>query len=110
MRFQMFKKAPIPTALRNAVMAKNDCCVACGTWDAEECGHLISEINGGPMILENLVRMCGHCNRRLHDKNVAFKVYAPYATSPALITSRRAYWARYCGAANMKGIKPYRPI
>ena len=69
----MFKKARIPAALRNAVMAKNDCCVACGTWDAEECGHLISEVNGGPMILENLVRMCGHCNRRLHDKNVAFK-------------------------------------
>ena len=105
------KKASIPAATRATVFAKHSCCVACGTWDADECGHIVAESNGGTVEESNLVRLCGSCNRTQASADVAFASFASYTLDPALVTSRRAYWAKYCGAARGKAkIKPYKAL
>jgi len=104
----MTTKARIPASIRTATFARFDCCAACGTWDADECGHLIAEANGGAMVEENFVRLCGRCNRLQGKVNVAFAAFATYTESRATIESRRAYWARYCKSAAIA--KPYRPL
>ena len=104
----MTTKARIPASIRTATFARFDCCAACGTWDADECGHLIAEANGGAMVAENFVRLCGRCNRLQGVATVAFAAYAAYTESRATIESRRAHWAKYCKAAAIA--KPYRPI
>jgi hypothetical protein len=106
----MTKKARIPAAIKRHVMSAFTCCAACGTWDADECGHLISEANGGAMVPENFVRLCGRCNRLQGRANVAFRAFAPYTESRAEIESRRAYWAKYCKAAAAGIANPYRPL
>lgn len=103
-------KARIPAAIKAYVMSTYPCCVACGTWDADECGHLIAEANGGAMVPENFVRLCGSCNRMQGTASVRFKEYATYSESPAEIRSRRAYWARYVKAAAVGIAKPYKPL
>ena len=104
----MSKKARIPAAIRNTIFARHACCVACGTWDADECGHIVAEANGGAMVVENFIRLCGACNRLQGTASVKIAAYATYTEAPALITSRRAHWAKYCRAAHITGIKPYR--
>jgi hypothetical protein len=103
------RKATIPAATRATVFAKHDSCVACGTWDADECGHLIAESNGGSVDAVNLVRLCSACNRAQASANVVFGTFATFSLEPALVTSRRAYWAKYCGAARgTVKVKAYR--
>jgi HNH endonuclease len=103
-------KARIPAAIKAHVFASFDCCAACGTWDADECGHLVAESKGGAMVKENFVRLCGSCNRMQGTAQVVFAAYAAYTESPAMITSRRAYWARYVKAAAVGIAKPYKPV
>lgn len=106
----MSKKASIPAAIRAHVMATYDCCVACGTWDADECGHIVAESTGGAMVASNFVRLCGSCNRVQGNVSVVFAEFAEYTESRALVVSRRAYWSRYCSAARGTAkIKGYRP-
>lgn len=106
----MSTKSRIPSKIRNHVFASFDSCAACGTWDADECGHIVAEAMGGAMIPENFVRLCGACNRLQGTATVAFATFASYTLEPALVKSRRAHWAKYCRAAqsNMK-IRAYRP-
>lgn len=106
----MAKKSHIPAKIRNAVFARFDCCVACGTWDADACGHLVAEANGGAMVAENFVRLCNRCNQLQGTATAAFRAYATYTESRAEIESRRAYWAKYCRAAAAGIAKPYRPL
>lgn len=107
----MSKKATIPAATKAQVFAANNCCVACGTWDADECGHLVAEANGGTVDASNLVRLCGSCNRVQATANVAFAEFATLTLEPALVISRRAYWAKYTSAARGSArIKAYRPV
>lgn len=106
----MTKKATIPAEIKNHVFSTFECCVACGTWDADECGHLIAESTGGAMVKENFVRLCGSCNRVQGTVNIRFAAYAEYSESPAVIRSRRAYWAKYCGQSRGTiKVKPYNP-
>lgn len=106
----MSKKARITAAVKAQVFAAHTCCAACGTWDADECGHLVAEANGGEATASNLVRLCGNCNRAQGIASVVFAEFASYTESRALVTSRRAYWAKYCNAARgATRIKPYRP-
>ena len=104
----MSKKASIPAAIRAAVMTRFTCCAACGTWDADECGHIVAESAGGQMSVDNFVRLCGSCNRKQANRSVVFGAFASYTESPALILSRRAYWEKYLGA--VKVAKPYKPV
>lgn len=107
----MTKKAHIPATVRAEVFARHNCCAACGTWDADECGHIVAESNGGETVAANLVRLCGSCNRTQANANVVFAEFASYTLEPALVMSRRAYWTKYCGAARGKAkIKAYRPV
>jgi len=103
----MSKKAYVPAAIRAHVMTQFSCCVACGTWDADACGHIVAESKGGKMEKENFVRLCHSCNSVQGSACVTFAAFASYTESAALIISRRAYWASYIGA--VKIAKPYRP-
>jgi hypothetical protein len=104
----MAKKAAIPAALRAEIFARFDCCAACGTWDADECGHIVAESNGGAMIVDNFIRLCGSCNRAQASCSVAFAAFATLTESRALVQTRRAYWKKYLGASKIA--KPYRPV
>ena len=84
----MAKKSRIPAKIRNEVFARFNCCAACGTWDAREAGHLVSEANGGAMVLENFVRLCDVCNKVQGTANVVFRAYAPYSEARAEIENR----------------------
>ena len=101
-------KARIPAAIKAAVFARFDCCAACGTWDADECGHIVAESKGGAMSLDNFVRLCGSCNRKQANRSVAFAAFATLTESRALVQTRRAYWEKYVGASKIA--KPYRPV
>ena len=105
----MAKKQRIPAAIKNNVFARFDACAACGTWDAFECGHIVSEANGGEMVAENFVLLCDRCNGAQGTADVVFAAFAELSESRALITSRRAYWAKYCAAAKVGKAKPYAP-
>ena len=109
-RITMSTKARIPAQIKAHVFAAFDCCAACGTWDADECGHIVAESKGGQMIAENFVRLCGSCNRKQANVNVVFAAFATITIEPAIIISRRAYWASYCSAASGKAkVKAYKP-
>jgi len=109
----MTKKAAIAPATRAIVLARHNCCVVCGTWDADECGHIIAEANGGEATESNLLRMCGRCNRVQGKKNVAFRAFASYTLEPAVVMSRRAAWAAYLQRAEHGSLgrmaQPFRP-
>ena len=104
-------KKSIPESLRQLVFAAQDCCVACGTWDAWEADHVIPESLGGATTLSNLVRKCDVCNKTKANAIVKFADFATYTESREMIEARRAYYQKYCRAARGKTkIKPYKPL
>jgi hypothetical protein len=74
-----YKKKSIPKSLRNNVWTKyiGDffygecyCCniqININTW---ECGHIISEKNGGNTVLTNLRPVCSQCNKSMGTENM----------------------------------------
>ncbi len=113
----MATKSRIPAAIRAHVMAAFAGCVACGSREANHCGHIVPESKGGAMVKENFVRLCESCNTTQGAVHVKFKAFAEpvaltatYGEALATIQTNRAYWARYCSAArgNVK-LKPYDP-
>lgn len=73
-------KTIIPKALRDTVFTtycksydNAQCFVGCGdkiTPFNFECGHVVSEHNGGKTTIENLRPVCGRCNRSMGTKNM----------------------------------------
>ena len=73
-------KEKIPLAVRNAVWGKyvgmsyNALCFCCNfepiTKVNYECGHIISEKNGGKIHLDNLRPICSACNKSVGSKNM----------------------------------------
>lgn len=74
-------KEKIPATIRNIVWNmyigtdnKKGMCLCCKTEDISfanfHCGHIISERNGGPLVVENLRPICGHCNSSIGTKNM----------------------------------------
>ncbi len=74
-------KAKIPSAVRkivwNIYIGKDKIVGKCLCCDAEdisninfECGHILSEKNGGEVNVENLRPICGHCNKSIGSKNM----------------------------------------
>lgn len=58
-------KEPIPTDLRWLVWERDDfTCVDCGTRRNLSIDHVIPEVSGGPMTLENLATRCKPCNSK----------------------------------------------
>lgn len=35
-----------------------------------ECAHIVSEFNGGPTAVNNLIPLCNHCNKSMSKRNV----------------------------------------
>ncbi len=73
--------ANIPSSLRHEVWKKYISynnrygkCFCCRTTVIEdsnfECGHIISNSNGGPIILKNLRPVCGQCNKSMGAMNM----------------------------------------
>jgi hypothetical protein len=113
----MSTKARIPASIKNAVMAAFAGCAACGSREANHCGHIVPESQGGAMIKENFVRLCEFCNTTQGAVHVRFKAYAApialdvtYGEALATLATRQAYWAAYCRAARGTiKLKPYDP-
>ena len=95
-------KAKIPAKIKTQVRATFSHCVCCGTWDAKDCGHIISEKRGGAMQAENFVLMCRDCNTALGDANCEFSAFAkPNDGAQAIVMSNRARWIAYANAARL---------
>ena len=100
-------KAYIPAHIRKAVEARFDCCVACGMWDADNVGHIVAEVHGGEMSVDNMIRLCGACNRAQGTATVVIGTYATRTESPSIIIPRRKAWKKYCAAAKDVKVKAY---
>jgi hypothetical protein len=78
---EKYKKSKIPYALKRVVWdrwigednAKSNC-LCCGLTIISQmnfsCGHIVSEINGGKLVPENLKPICHSCNSSIGTKNM----------------------------------------
>jgi hypothetical protein len=93
-------KLTISRKVKLAVRASYAGCVCCGTWDAFDTGHVVSEANGGSLDLVNLRLMCDRCNGALGSANAEFAGYAtPNDGTRAVVETNRAAWFSYCDQA-----------
>ena len=79
-KWELVKKEKIPATVRNIVWTnhigsiKNGKCWCCKIEDIStanfECGHIISEKNGGKITIDNLRPICGHCNKSIGTTNM----------------------------------------
>lgn len=93
----MSTKSRIPASIKAHVMSAFAGCVACGSREANHCGHIIPESQGGAMVIENFVRLCESCNTTQGAVHVRFKAYAEpmslsasYGEALATIQTNRA--------------------
>jgi len=100
-------KAYVPASIRKEIFARFDCCAACGTWDADQVGHIVAEANGGEMSANNMMRLCGSCNQAQGTATVIIGTYATRTESPSTILPRRKAWSKYCAAAKSMKVKAY---
>lgn len=113
----MASKSRVPASIKAYVMSAFPACVACGSREANHCGHIVPESHGGAMVKENFVRLCEICNTTQGAVHVRFKSFATpiplsvaYGEAIAIAQTNRAYWARYCSSARgAVKIKPYDP-
>jgi hypothetical protein len=92
-------KKSVSDRIKREVRARFTHCVCCGTWDAYDTGHIVSEKRGGTLDSENLLRMCDRCNGALRSANCRFASYAsPTGGLQAPTESNRARWFAYCDA------------
>lgn len=75
----MKKRKTLPKTIRSHVWQKvfqsnlNGACTCCNrliTYDTFECGHVISVKNNGTDTIENLVPICGLCNKSMGSHNM----------------------------------------
>jgi hypothetical protein len=92
-------KKRISNRLKAMVRASYAGCVCCGTWDAFDTGHVVSENRGGTLDLDNLRLMCDRCNGAIRNANCRFARYAtPNDGTRAVVETNRAAWFAYCDA------------
>ena len=76
-----YKKKSIPLALKKLVWNKyigeeigKAKCLCCGLTDISQisfnCGHIIPEVNGGNMCIDNLMPICQNCNSSMGSINL----------------------------------------
>lgn len=74
-----YKKQNIPKSLRNQVWVTNCgenfnsqcfCCKNKITVYQWECGHIISEFEGGKLTIDNLKPICSTCNKSMGTQNM----------------------------------------
>jgi hypothetical protein len=80
-KVKKYKKKKIPKSLRskcwNEYIGESNAmsyCICCGNNIIKmlefECGHIIAERNGGSLDLQNLLPICGTCNRSMGTQNM----------------------------------------
>lgn len=88
------KKKSIPKLLRNKVWEKFNgqnfkgqcfCCENELRITDFECGHIVSHKNGGEMNIDNLITLCGICNKSMGTMN-ATDFIKSHITNPSLIS------------------------
>ena len=93
-------KLTVSRKIKDTVRSTYAGCVCCGTWDAFDTGHVVSEARGGTLDLVNLRLMCDRCNGALRSANAEFSRYAtPNDGQRAVVETNRAAWFAYCDAA-----------
>lgn len=93
-------KLTISRKIKDTVRSTYAGCVCCGTWDAFDTGHVVSEARGGTLDLVNLRLMCDRCNGALRSANAEFSTYAaPNDGQRAVVETNRAAWFAYCDQA-----------
>lgn len=97
----MARKEKISNKVKLAVRDARNCCAACGTPDAFDCGHIVAEKRGGKAELANLILMCDRCNGALGHANFEFNSTAAYTESWAQIQANRAAFFKYADAAKL---------
>jgi len=76
-----YKKKPIPKAVKTAVWNKyigekygtSKCFTGCKSTiscNNHECGHIIAEVNGGEINIDNLRPICSCCNKSMGSQNM----------------------------------------
>jgi hypothetical protein len=76
-----YKKKSIPLALKKLVWNKyigeeigKSKCLCCGLTDISQisfnCGHILAEVNGGNMCIDNLMPICQNCNSSMGSMNL----------------------------------------
>jgi 5-methylcytosine-specific restriction endonuclease McrA len=76
-----YKKKAIPLALKKLVWNKyigeeigKAKCLCCGLTDISQisfnCGHIVAEVNGGNMCIDNLMPICQNCNSSMGSTNL----------------------------------------
>ena len=76
-----YKKKSIPLALKKLVWNKyigeeigKSKCLCCGLTDISQisfnCGHIVAEVNGGNMCIDNLMPICQNCNSSMGSMNL----------------------------------------
>lgn len=92
-------KKSIKDSTKATVRATYAGCICCGTWDAFDTGHVISEARGGSLDMSNLRLMCDRCNGAIGSANFRVQRYAtPNEGQRAVVESNRAAWFTYCDA------------
>lgn len=71
---ESYKKQIIPNKLRWEVWKRdNFTCLNCGTRDGLSIDHIVSEIKGGKMEIDNLQTLCKNCNSKKRIKNIDYR-------------------------------------
>jgi 5-methylcytosine-specific restriction endonuclease McrA len=88
------KRAPIPPAKRNEVWENHfgnklkDKCPICNRNEINannfECGHIVSVANNGSNSPDNMVPICGSCNKSMGKKNMIDYAKEHYPNAPLL--------------------------
>jgi phage terminase large subunit GpA-like protein len=92
-------KVTISNKIKNHIRAAYRGCVCCGTWDAFDTGHVVSESRGGSLDIQNLRLMCDRCNGAIRNANFRMARYAtPNDGQRAIVETNRAAWFSYCDA------------
>jgi hypothetical protein len=76
---KVYKKKKIPKSLKNKAWLNytnkaEDYCACCRinkiTMSNYSCGHIEAEVNGGELLIENLIPLCASCNSSMGTRNL----------------------------------------
>ena len=82
--------------LRRKIFERYHGCVVCGTWDANQCGHIIPKSKGGDNSPNNFVRLCYHCNNKQQHYIIRIPFEAPVTEKRVIVEHRRKAWEEQC--------------
>ena len=96
----------VPRAVRRRLRARDGHCrfPSCGTWREVDAHHIVHWSNGGPTILENLVLLCRHHHRAIHERGFAVEFIEPgefvFRRPDGRVIERAALGETYAGSVH----------